>query len=121
MVAELVRPAPSAAERLYELAPCQETVVVYFCASKGVSLAAEFDKVRGLFPENVLLATENHHICMVAELVQPAANSARRRLLELATCRETVVVYFSASTGVSLVAELDKLKCEVSQLPENCS
>ena len=52
---------------------------------KGVSLIAEFDKVRGQFPEKVLLTTANHHICMVAELVRPAS-SARRRLHELVTC-----------------------------------
>ena len=69
MVAELVRPASSAAERLHELVTCLETVVIYFSASKGISLVAEFDKVRGQFPEKVLLTTENHHIVMVAELV----------------------------------------------------
>ena len=76
MVAELVRPASSAAERLHELVTCQETVVMYFSASKGVSVVAEFDKVRSPFPEKVLLTTDNHHICMVAELVRPA-NSGR--------------------------------------------
>ena len=49
---------------------------MYFSASTGVSLVAEVDKVRGQFPEKVLLTTENHHICMVAELVRPA-NFAR--------------------------------------------
>ena len=79
MVAELVRPVHSAAAMLHELATCQETVVMYFSASTGVSLVAEFDQVRGQFPEKVLLTTENHHICMVAELVRPA-NSGWRRL-----------------------------------------
>ena len=68
---------------------------MYFSASTGISLEAESDKARGQFPEKVLLTTENHHICVVAELVRPA-NSARRRLHELVTCLETVVIYFSA-------------------------
>ena len=88
--------------------------MIYFSAGIGVSLAAEFDEVRGQFPENVLLTTKNHHIGMVTELVQPA-NSAGRRLHELATCPETVVIYFSASRGVSLVAEFDKVR---GQFPE---
>ena len=83
--------------------------MIYFSASTGVSLVAEFDKVRGQFPEKVLLTTENHHICMVAELVQKPANSARRRSHELVTCQETAVIYFRASRGVSLVAEFDKV------------
>ena len=58
------------------LAVCLQTVVIYFSASKGVSVVAEFDKVRGPFPEQVLQTTENHHILMVAELVRPA-NSGR--------------------------------------------
>ena len=70
-------------------------VVIYFSASRGVSLIAEFDQVRGQFPESVLLTTENHNICMVAELVRPAS-SAAERLHELVTCLETVVIYFSA-------------------------
>ena len=82
---------------------------MYFRASTGVSLVAEFDKARGPFPEKVLLTTENHHICMVAELVWPA-NSAGRRLHELVPCLETVVIYFSASTGISLVAEFDHVR-----------
>ena len=88
---------------------------MHFSAGRGVSLVAEFDKVRGQFPENVLLTTKNHHIGMVAELVQPA-NSAGRRLHELATCLETVVIYFSAGRGVSLVAEFDKVR---GPFPEN--
>ena len=56
----------------------------------------------------MLLTTENHHICMVvAELVRPA-NSAAERLYELATRQETVVIYFSASTGIFLAAVFDK-------------
>ena len=51
MVVELVRPASSAWRRLHELATSQETVVIYFSASKRVSLVAEFDKVRGPFSE----------------------------------------------------------------------
>ena len=82
--------------------------MIYFSASKGVSLVAEFDKVRGQFPEKVLLTTENHHIFMVAELVRPA-NSAAQRLHELVTCQEMVVIYFSASKGLS-VAEFDKVR-----------
>ena len=109
MVAELVRPANSAAQRLHELVTCQETVVIYFSACKGVSLAAEFDKVRGQFPEKVLLTTENHHVFMVTELVRPTS-SAAQRLHELVTWLETVVIYFSASKGVSLVAEFDKVR-----------
>ena len=72
---------------------------MYFTPSKRVFLTAEFDKVRGQFPEKVLLTTENHHIFMVAELVRPAS-SAAERLHELVTCQETVVEYFSASRGV---------------------
>ena len=106
VVAELVRPVNSAAERLYELATCRETVVIYFSASRGVSLVAELDKVRGQFSEKVLLTTKKRHICMVAELVRPA-HSAAERLYELITCQETVVIYFSASRGVCLVAEYD--------------
>ena len=60
-----------------------------------LSLVAELDQVRGQFPEKVLLTTENHNIFMVAELVRPAS-SAAERLHELATCLETVVIYFSA-------------------------
>ena len=90
--------------------------MIYFRASTGVSLAAEFGKVRGPFPEKVLLITENRHICLVAELVQPA-HSAAERLYELATCRETVVIYFSVSRGVSLVAEFDQVR---GQFPEKC-
>ena len=82
--------------------------MIYFSASQGVSLVAEFDKVRGQFPDKLLLTTENHHICMVAELVRPA-NSGGRRLHELVTCLETVMIYFRASKGISLVAEFDKV------------
>ena len=57
----------------------------------------------------MLLTTENHHIFMVAELVRPA-NSAAQRLHELVTCQEMVVIYFSASKGVSSVAEFDKVR-----------
>ena len=46
---------------------------------------------------------------MVAELVQPA-NSGGRRLHELATCLDTVVIYLSASKDVSLAEELDKVR-----------
>ncbi len=60
--------------------------MIYFSASRGVSLTAEFDKVRGQLPEKVLLTTENHHILMVAELVR-SANSARRRLYCLSQVR----------------------------------
>ena len=74
------------------------------------------DEVRGQLPGKVLLTTENHHIFMVAELVRPA-NSARRRLHELVTCLETVVIYFSASKGVSMVAEFDKVR---GQFLKNC-
>ena len=66
---------------------------------KGLSFIAEFDKLRGQFPEKVLLTTANHHICLVAELVRPA-KSAAERLYELTTCQETVAIYFSASTKV---------------------
>ena len=66
------------------LATCQQTVVIYFSASTGVSLIADFDKVRGQFPAKVLLVTENHHILMVAELVWPTS-LAGRRLHELVT------------------------------------
>ena len=51
VVAELVLPANSARRRLHKLVTCLETVVICFSASTGVSLAAEFDKVRGQFPE----------------------------------------------------------------------
>ena len=44
---------------------------MYFSASTGVSLVAEVDKVRGQFPEKMLLTTKNHHIFMVAELARP--------------------------------------------------
>ena len=88
--------------------------MIYFSASRHVSLVAEFDKVRGQLPEKVLLNTKNHHICVVAELVQPA-NSGGRRLHELATCLETVMIYFRASKGISLVAEFDKVR---GQFPE---
>ena len=50
---------------------------MYFSASKGLSLVAEFDKVRGQFPEKVLLTTKNHHIFMVVELVRPASSAGR--------------------------------------------
>ena len=60
-------------------------------------------------PKKLLLTTENHHICMVAELIPPAS-SAAERLHELVTWQETVVIYFSASKGVSLVAEFDKVR-----------
>ena len=83
--------------------------MIYFSASNGVSLIAQFDKVRGQLPEKVLLTTQNHHMCMVAELVRPTS-SAVQRLRELATCQETVVIYFSASNGVSLAAEFDKVR-----------
>ena len=88
--------------------------MIYFSASRGVSLIAEFDKVPGPFSEKVRLTTEIHHICMVAELVRPDS-SAAERLHELATCLETVVVYFSTSRGVSLVAAFDKVR---GQFPE---
>ena len=90
--------------------------MIYFTPSKRVFLTAEFDKVRGQFPEKVLLTTKNHHIFMVVELVRPAS-SAGRRLHELATCLETVVIYFRASKGISLVAEFDKVR---GQFPEKC-
>ena len=45
MVAELVRPTNSAQRGLYELATCQETVVTYFSAGTGLSLAAVFGKL----------------------------------------------------------------------------
>ena len=109
MVAELVRPTFSARRQLHELVTCRETVTIYFSASTCVSLVAEFDKVRGQFPEKVLLTTKNHHIFMVVELVRPAS-SAGRRLHELVTCLETVVIYFRASKGISLVAEFDKVR-----------
>ena len=89
---------------------------MYFSSSKRVSVVAKSDKARGQFSENVLLTSENHHICMVAGLVRPA-NSAQRRLHELATCEEKVVMYFSASTGISLEAESDKAR---GQFPEKC-
>ncbi len=44
MVAELKQPANSAAATLHELVTCQKAVVIYFGASKAVSLIAEFDK-----------------------------------------------------------------------------
>ena len=110
MVAELVRPANSAAERLHELATCQETVRIYFSASIAISLVAGFDKVRGQFPAKLLLlTTENHHIFMVAELVRPA-NSTAERLHELATCSLTARIYFSPSIAISLVAGFDKVR-----------
>ena len=87
---------------------------MYFSASNGISLVAEFDKVRGPFSEKLLLTTENHHICMVDELVRPV-HSAAATLHELATCQETVVMYFSASKGVSLVAEFDKVRGPFSE------
>ena len=84
--------------------------MIYFSASRGVSLIAEFDKVRGPFPDILLLTTEIHHnLCMVAELVRPAS-SAAERLHELVTFQEMVVIYFSASTVVSLIAEFDKVR-----------
>ncbi len=107
MVVELVRPANSARRRLHELATHQEVVRIYFRASRGVSLVAEFDKVRSPFTEKLLLTTENHHIDMVVELVRPA-NFARRRLHELATCPEVFRIYFRASRDVFLVAVFDK-------------
>ena len=83
--------------------------MIYFSASKGLSSVAEFDKVRGQpFPEKVLLTTENHHVFMVTELVRPTS-SAAQRLHELVTWQETVVIYFSACKGLSLVAEFDKV------------
>ena len=88
--------------------------MIYFSASRSVSLVAEFDKVRGQFAGKVLLTTENHHRCMIVELARPA-NSAWRRLHELVTCQETVDIYFSASRSVSLVAEFDKVR---GQFPE---
>ena len=84
---------------------------MYFSASKGVSVVAEFDKVRGQFPEKVLLTTENHNIFMVAELVRPASSPAER-LHELATCLETVVIYFSTSKGVSMAVEFGKVRSQ---------
>ncbi len=60
------------------------------------------------------MTTENHHMCMVAELVRPA-NSDGRRLHELATCLEKAVINFSASKGVSLVTEFDQVR---GQFPE---
>ena len=111
MVAELVRPANSARRRLHELVTCLETVVVYFSASRGVSLVAEIDKVRGQLPEKWLLTTENKITTYSWWLSSYGlANSARRRLHELVTCLETVVIYFSTSKGVSLVAEFDKVR-----------
>ena len=91
-----------------------EDRLIYFSASIGLSLMAEFDKVRGQFPEKLLLITENHHILMVAELVRPV-NSAAERLHELTICQETAVIYFSASIGLSLMAEFDKVR---GQFPE---
>ena len=88
--------------------------MIYFSASKGVSLVARFDQVRGQFPEKVLLTTENHHIFMEAELVRPAS-SAWRWLHEHVACQEAVVIYFSASKHVSLVAGFDKVR---GQFPE---
>ena len=108
MVAELVRPVSSGQRRLHVLTTSPEAVVIYFSASKGVSLVVEFDKVRGQFREKLLLTTENHHIFMVAELVRPA-NSAAERLHELVTCQETVRIYSGRSKGVSLIAGFDKV------------
>ena len=85
MVVELVRPANSGGRRLRELNPCQEMVRIYFRASKGLSLVREFDQVQGQLSAILLLTTENHHICMVAELVRPV-NSGGRRLCMLCTC-----------------------------------
>ena len=84
--------------------------MIYFNASKGVSLTVEFDKVSGQLHEKVLLTTVIHHnhIFMVAELVRPTS-SARRRLRELVTYQEIVVIYFTPSKGVSLIAEFDKV------------
>ena len=47
--------------RLHELAMCQETVMIYFRASKGVPLRVEFDKARGQLNDKLLLVTKNHH------------------------------------------------------------
>ena len=86
------------AATIVQLATCRETVVICFSASRGVSLVAEFDKVRGPFSEKLLLTTKYHHICMVAELARPDS-SAAERLHELVTCLETVDSGFDNMRG----------------------
>ena len=89
--------------------------MIYFSASKGVSLVAEFDKVRGQFPKKVLLTTK-----ITTYSWWPSSCGLLRQsgddYTSSVTCLETAVIYFSASKGVSLVAEFDKVR---GQFPED--